>query len=185
MPPFETDKNTLSVLFNWGVYVLVYRQLKKNDETKLYDLISQIETNLQEPKFWLPINSVSKNHFFDEDWTYFLGLFDNDKLIGACALFFNEHEFGESLSHCDNVKMPVAEIGRAMILPEYRVKINLYKIMVKILEIAKQKNIATLLATIHPQNSPSKRLALKMGFKVKGQIIKYNDFIRDILLLEL
>ena len=165
--------------------MLVYRQLKKNDETKLYDLISQIETSLQEPKFWLPINSVSKNHFFDEDWTYFLGLFDNDKLIGACALFFNKHEFGESLSHCDNVKMPLAEMGRGMILPEYRGKNYLYTIMVKLLEIAKQKNITTLLATIHPQNIPSQRSASKIGFKVKSQIIKYNDFIRDILLLEL
>lgn len=178
-------RTLLSALFNLGVYVLVYRQLKKNDETKLYDLISQIETNLQEPKFWLPINSVSKNHFFDNDWTYFLGLFDNDELIGASALFFNEHEFGESLSHCKNVKIPIAEIGRCMILPSYRGNNLIYKLNTELIKIAKEKGIKTVLATIHPENIPSQTSFKKLGFNIETTIVKNNDYIRNVLLLEL
>lgn len=165
--------------------MLIYRQLKENDNNKLFDLINQIENNLQEPKFWLPINRISKNHFFDDDWTCFLGLFDNEKLIGASALFFNMHEFGESLSYCENVKMPVAEIGRCMILPNWRGKNLLYKLNTQLLNIAKEKGIKTVLATIHPQNEPSQHSFAKLGFKVKTQIIKNKNFIRDVLLLEL
>lgn len=165
--------------------MLFIRQLKKENSSQLNELIFQIESSIQNKKWWLPINETSRNHFFDEDWTYFLGLFDNDKLIGASALFFNKHEYGESLSHCKDVKLPVAEIGRCMILPSYRGNNYLHKLNSKLLEIAKKKNISTLLATIHPENKPSQNSFLSLGFKKKAKIIKYNDFERDILLLEL
>ena len=178
-------RTLLSVLFNWGVYMLICRQLNKNDEIKLFNLINQIEKNLNDPKFWLPINIISKNHFFDDDWTYFLGVFDNDELIGASALFFNEHEFGESLSHCKNVKIPIAEIGRCMILPSYRGNNLIYKLNNKLIKIAKEKGIKTVLATIHPKNIPSQLSFAKLGFKTETTIVKNNDYVRDVLLFEL
>ena len=161
------------------------KKLEKDDEEKLFDLIKQIEDNLQDKKWWLPINTISKKHFFDDEWTYFLGLFDNNKLIGASALFFNEHEFAESLSYCKKTKLPVAEIGRCMILPIYRQNNLLYELNTRLIEIAKEKGIKTVLATIHPENIPSQTSFKKLGFNIETTIVKNNDYIRNVLLLEL
>ncbi len=165
--------------------MITLRKLRKTDETQLLQLIKTIEDGLTDKKFWLPINDISREHFLDDDWTYFLGLFDDEKLIGASGLFLNKHEFEESLSYCKNVKMPVAEIGRAMVLPEYRGHNFLLKINSELLKIAKQKNIQTILVTIHPRNLPSQRSFEKLGAKKVAQIVKYDSFLRDILLLEL
>ena len=161
------------------------KKLEKGDEEKLLDLIKQIEDSLQDKKWWLPINTISKKHFFDDGWTYFLGLFDNDKLIGASALFFNKHEFGESLSNCKKAKLPVVEIGRCMILPSYRKKNLLCNLNIKLIEIAKEKGIKTILATIHPENKPSQASFKKLGFNIETTIVKNNDYVRNILLFEL
>ena len=165
--------------------MITLRKLIKTDETQLLNLIKTIEKNLPNKKFWLPINDISKKHFLDDDWTYFLGLFDNKKLIGASGLFLNEHEFGESLSYCKNVKMPVAEISRVMVLPEYRGHNLLFQINSKLLNIAKTKGIKTILVTIHPNNEPSQHSFAKLGAKKVTRIIKYQTFLRDIFLLEL
>ena len=161
------------------------KKLENDDKKALFDLINQIEDNLQDKKWWLPINKPAKQHFFDNEWTYFLGLFDNNKLIGASALFFNEHEFGESLSYCKNVTFPVAEIGRCMVSPNYRGHNYLQLLNSQLLKIAKEKGIKTILATIHPKNIPSQLSFAKLGFRTETTIVKNNDYIRDVLLLEL
>ncbi len=165
--------------------MITLRKLRKTDEEQLTSLINTIETNLPNKKFWLPINNISREHFLDDDWTYFLGLFDGDKLIGASGLFLNEHEYKESLSYCTNVKLPVAEISRVMVLPEYRGNNYLFKINNELLNIAKNFGIKTILVTIHPDNAPSQHSFEKLGAKKVTQIIKYESFLRDVLLLEL
>ena len=96
------------------------KKLTLNDKEQLNILIGKIEENLEKEDYWLPINEPSREHFFDEQWTEFYGMFDGDELIAAAALFYNEHEYGESVQviglECDRV----AEIGRAMVAPSYR-----------------------------------------------------------------
>ena len=158
------------------------RKLEKEDAKILFDLIDQIEGNLQNQKWWLPINEVSRRHFFDNEWTYFIGLFDNEKLIGAGGLFLNEHEFGESLKSCKDVVFPVAEMGRGMILPEYRGHNYSLDIIKELIKVAKTKGIKTILVTSHPDNEAGQCPFFKVGAKKVARIVKNNDFERDILL---
>ena len=154
------------------------------DKPQLEDLISSIEDNLEKPDYWLPINSTSKEHFFDPEWTIFLGMFDCEKLIAAVALFLNEHEFGESLEHLDGASGKVAEFGRAMVHPDYRGNNYLYALNLRLMEVAEEHNIDLAIATIHPDNTPSQKSFKKIGFERKLTYVKENGFLRDIYVFE-
>ncbi len=161
------------------------RKLLRSDENELNNLISVIEENLQNKDFWLPLKPTAKEHFFDDKWTEFYGMFDGTDLIGAVALFYNEYEYGESLQYLNSGFTNVAEIGRAMVHPKYRGNNILFHLNKTLLEVAKAKHIKNLIATIHPKNIPSKKSFLKLGMKKQCTYIKSNGYLRDIYLLTL
>lgn len=161
------------------------KKLTLNDKEQLNILIGKIEENLEKEDYWLPINEPSREHFFDEQWTEFYGMFDGDELIAAAALFYNEHEYGESVQviglECDRV----AEIGRAMVAPSYRGNNYLYELNSVLIDVARSKGIECLVATIHPDNIPSQRSFKKIGFTRKGTYTKSCGFTRDVFTLPL
>lgn len=161
------------------------RKLTSKDSKELETLISIIESNLERKEFWLPINDIARSHFFYDDWTEFYGVFDEDILVGAAALFYNEHEFGESLKELGEDLYPLAEMGRAMINPEYRGNNLIQLINNKLIDVAKSKNIKYILATIHPENIPSKKSFMKIGGEYKTTYKKSNGYVRDIFILTL
>ena len=63
------------------------RKLELRDKNQLEQLIEKISINLENEFFWLPITDESREHFFDDKWTYFLGMFEKEKLIAAVGLF--------------------------------------------------------------------------------------------------
>lgn len=160
------------------------RKLTIDDKSNLDNLINVIEANLDQEDFWLPINSKSKEHFFDDTWTDFWGMFDNSELIAASALFYNEHEFKESADAIGMEKTKIAEIGRCMVHPEYRGQNLLYDINRKLLRIAGEKKIEYILATIHPNNLPSQKSFQRLGLKKEHTYTKSNGYVRDIYLLK-
>ena len=94
------------------------RVLDKNDKAALEQLIYTIENALPVPEWWIPIDDIERSHFFDADWTCFLGAFNDDnELVAASALFFNEHEFAEEAEKLglDIRSTNVAEVGRCMV----------------------------------------------------------------------
>ena len=161
------------------------KKLSIKDKNQLEALISVVEENIENRDFWLPINNISKEHFFDESWTEFIGMFEGDALIAAVALFFNEHEYGESLRELGVKGKKVAEIGRAMVHPDYRGHNILYQLNLCLLKEAKEKNIDMLLATIHPQNLPSQKSFQKLGMKKQHTYVKGNAYLRDIYTLDI
>ena len=161
-----------------------FRKLTAEDEQKLLGLIDVIEENLDNKEFWLPINEMSKNHFFDATWTEFYGAFDGDNLVASAALFYNEHEYRESLQKLNLKITSVAEIGRAMVHPEYRGNNLLYSINLKLVDIAREKNIEYLLATIHPENIPSQKSFIKLGMTKQTTYRKNCGYVRDIYLMK-
>lgn len=159
------------------------RKLNIKDKDKLFSLINLIEDNLSNNAFWLPIQEKAKDNFFNEDWVVFLGAFNDDKLIGASALFLNKYEYEETV---ESLNMPknftFAEIGRCMVDPDYRGQNIMYTLNLKLIKIAKKLQVDYLVATAHPQNLPSKTSLKKLGMKKVNTIIKYNSFPRDIYL---
>ena len=164
---------------------MIIRKLTLDDKEKLDALIEVIEENLADPNFWLPINDTAREHFFDDDWTEFYGMFDGEVLAAAAALFYNEHEFGESVKELNSGITGVAEIGRAMVHPEYRGSNLLYSINTKLVEVAREKGFRYLLATIYPENLPSQRSFIKLGMTKQTTYRKSSGFVRDVFLMKI
>lgn len=156
--------------------------LNKTNSNELEALINEVEENLKDKRFWLPIGDVSRNHFFDSSWTIFFGAFEDDRLIGAIGLFLNENEYGESQKSINMQDKKIAEVGRIMCHPEYRHKGVASCLMEELLRYSGGLDLDYLLATVHPHNEPSQRLLKKYGFIKEGYIIKSEDYERDILI---
>ncbi len=161
------------------------RKLTIGDQEQLNALMDVIETTLPDRLYWLPVKETAKAHFFDDEWTEFYGMFDGERLVGAAALFYNEYEYGESLRQLNLPPQPVAEIGRAMVHPDYRGNNVLYRINQKLVEVAAEKGIRLLLATIYPSNMPSQKSFARLGMKKQCTYIKGSDYVRDILTMQI
>lgn len=162
------------------------RKLNKSDEAQLTFLLDETEKTLIDKHFWLPINEEARKHFLDDEWCYFLGAFDGDKLVAASCLFLNEHEYKESQTLINlptNVK--TAEIGRSMVLKNYRGNNLLYAINKKLIEKAKELSIKNIIVTIHPQNIASIKSFAKIGAEFILKTVKCEEYDRNIYLIKL
>lgn len=164
-----------------------YRQLNKSDIAQLEELIAIIENGLPDKAWWVPIDDVARQHFFDEDWTYFIGAFDGDKLAGACGLFLNPHEFEEEAEklNLDISKTKIAEIGRCMVNPEYRGNNLMCEINSRLRDVARDKGIDTVLAVAHPENTFSNNSFKKLGAIFQLETVVYNTYSRNIYTIPL
>lgn len=163
---------------------MILRQLTIKDYDQLEKLISVIESSIENHFWWLPINKISRDHFLDPEWCYFVGIFDGNELVAASGLFYNEHEFGETLKKLTDVSMPIAEIGRSMVKPSYRGNNLLLTMNKKLLSVAKEIGIKTIIVTIHPDNIASKRSFSKLGAVLKATIVKNVCFSREIYTID-
>jgi RimJ/RimL family protein N-acetyltransferase len=157
-----------------------FKKLTVEDEKALDGLFDAIEDALPDERYWLPVDAISKVHFFDPAWTDFYGFFDGNRLIAAVALFYNEHEYGESVEQLKMQDKKIAEVGRAMVHPEYRGQGLLCCLIEELIPIAKEKGKQMLLATVHPENLPSQKSFLRAGFTKRLTYVKKSGFTRDI-----
>ena len=162
------------------IRLLGENETEESDRRALDILITKIEKTNKNELFWLPISNESRDHFWDTDWTIFVGAFKQEKLIGALGLFLNENEYGESRDAI-GLEGKVAEYGRAMVLPEYRGYGLIDRLADELLPVAKERKVEKLIATVHPDNIPSSGFLTKMGFEKCGHIIKNDKYPRDIL----
>lgn len=162
-----------------------FRKLELGDKEKLEKLIVMVEDTLENKYFWLPISDESRDHFFDDEWTYFLGAFENNELIAAVGLFFNKHEYGESAKKLGISDGKTAEIGRAMVSPNHRRKGLMKVITEKLINYAKIHGIQFLVATSHPQNKPSQISLESLGMEKRAFCVKTQKYERDIFILEI
>ena len=97
----------------------------------------------------------------------------------------NEHEYGGSKRILGLDRSNVAEIGRAMVRPEYRGRNLLFKINSVLLDVAEKKGIEYVLSTVHPGNIPSRSSLQKLGMNKAASCVKNEIYPRDIFLIEL
>ena len=161
------------------------RQLTQKDEQSLKNLIECIEEHLVNSQWWLPIKREAYDNFLNPEWTIFWGAFEKDLLFGASALFLNEFEYGESLKAVGTQTLPIAEIGRCMVRPEFRGKNIMLLLNQQLCKIAKNMGIKTLIATAHPDNMPSNVSLQKLGMKIQKCILKENKYKRNVFLMKI
>ena len=98
-------------------------------------------------------------------------------------MFLNQHEFEESVGQLNGLQLAVddvAEIGRSMVLPGFRGKNLLLEINRYVVAEAKNLGKKYLIATIHPDNMPSRKSSEKLGMKKITTYTKSCGYIRDI-----
>lgn len=164
---------------------MIIRKLEAQDEEKLENLIREVEKGLVDETFWLPINETSRMHFLDDEWTYFLGAFVGDRLVGAVGLFLNKNEYEESRKILEIDDRNLAEYGRAMVSPEFQNQGIMKELSIQLLEYAKKMGVERVIATVHPNNISSQSVVKKMGFQKMAFVTKLNKYDRDIFLKEL
>jgi len=161
------------------------KRLSVTDKNQYFKLIHEIEKNIINHDFWLPIKEKAKINFFNDKWTYILGMYDNDNLIAATSLFLDKFEYEESAKEIGIEMNNLAEIGRCMVHPMYRGNNILYKLNVRLVEDAKIFGIKKLISTIHPDNIASLKSFAKLGFHFHKTIIKESKFKRSIFTLNI
>jgi len=160
-----------------------FRFLTINDSAQLDRLIDTIESSIPDKTWWLPIQKLAKDHFFDPEWTVIYGAFDDGVLVASSALFFTENEFGETADMIGLDHEHVGEIGRCMVDPSYRGQNLMLKLNEFLVDHARKSGIHDIVATAHPSNVPSCTSLHNLGMRVVGKIVKYETFQRNIFLL--
>ena len=79
------------------------RVLDKNDKAALEQLIFTIENALPVAEWWIPIDDIERSHFFDADWTCFLGAFNDDNELVAASARNRGIDTILAVAHPDNV----------------------------------------------------------------------------------
>ena len=153
-------------------------------EDEFDTLVKDIEANLANKEFLLPIDEKLRSHFFDPEYTFMFGAFDGERLIGTMGLFMNKEKFGDNAKAIGYENEKVAEIGRVMCHCDYRGQGVMTQLIEKILDCIELFDLEYLIATIHPDNIPSQKLFGRHGFKKKGHIVKENGYERDIWALK-
>lgn len=162
-----------------------FRILTSKDKAALEQLISTIENSLAVPEWWIPIDDTARAHFFDSDWTCFLGAFCGDTLAGASALFLNKHEFAEEAEKLglDTYSTNVAEIGRCMVHPDFRGNNIMCQLNQQLCKIARDRGIDTILAVAHPDNTASNASFRRLGAQLKLTSTVYGTYRRNIYVI--
>ncbi len=162
-----------------------YRFLTEEDSARLDRLVDTIEASIVDEEWWLPIQDLAREHFFDPQWTVFYGAFDDGELVAACALFMTDNEYGESAAAIGLSSPHVAEIGRCMVDPRFRGCNLMLRLNEYLLAYAKSAGVRHVIATAHPSNIASCASLTSLGMEVAGSLVKYGKYHRNIFHMEI
>lgn len=161
------------------------RPLSVDDRPALEGLFAVIEAALPEREWWLPVQDIAREHFFDFSWTRFYGAFDGERLIAASALFLNKFEYGDSAKVIGIPLEGTGEIGRCKVHPDYRGQNLMLRLNRTVFEVARDKRLQRVIATVHPDNTASCRSLVSLGMQKAGKAVRQGGFQRDIYLMSL
>jgi RimJ/RimL family protein N-acetyltransferase len=150
--------------------------LTESDAASLDGLIDTIEGNLEHKEWWFPVTKKARGMFFDGKSAVLVGAFDEGKLVAAAGLFFFEVL---SETNVSTLNEELAEIGRCMVLPEYRGDNLMLKLNRELVAKARELGKKSLVATAHPDNIPSCRSLETLGFTKKCLVKKWNNYSRN------
>jgi RimJ/RimL family protein N-acetyltransferase len=149
--------------------VISTRILNEGDNESLDNLINVVVSNLEHEDWWKPINKKLRAMLLDGKSAIMIGAFnERNELVAACGLFFFEMLSDTNVS---TLSSGMAEIGRCMVMPEYRGDNLMLKINRELVEEARKLGKTRLVATSHPDNKASCRSLEQLGF-TKNALLK-------------
>jgi RimJ/RimL family protein N-acetyltransferase len=153
------------------------RILGENDSDSLDKLINAVVSSMEHKEWWVPISKKSRSMFLDGKSAILIGAFnDKNELVAASGLFFFELLSDTNVSTLNN---ELAEIGRGMVLPEYRGDNLMLKLNRELIDKARELGKRSLVATSHPDNKASCRSLEQLGFTKKCLVKKWNNYSRN------
>lgn len=138
---------------------------------------------IENKAFLIPWTEEEKDAFFDEEYSYLYGAYENENLIAMIQLFTTKSMEEEALVEVN--KKNICEIGGALVLPNYRNKEIMCLLMKKILELAKELKYEYALATVHPHNIASQKLVSHFNFQLCTTKITSSGYLRDFYIKEI
>lgn len=107
---------------------------------------------------------------------------------GVFMLLFpgeTKENLGNDAGLSEEERQKVAHVESVAILPEYRGHGLQYRMMQMAETVARKKNYAYLLCTVHPENRFSRNNMVKMGFHSVVTKEKYGGFLREVMMKQL
>jgi RimJ/RimL family protein N-acetyltransferase len=160
---------------------LTFKRVTKADEVEVFNLIDNVLESLERKEFFIPYSEAEKKIFFDDQYAYSYGAYDNGKLIAINQIFLDKslvEEYCEMLN-IDNSKI-VCELGGFLVLREYWGKGIMTKLSEMQYKLAKELDIDYIVATAHPDNIGSCKVLEKLGMNLYDNIITSSGYLRNL-----
>lgn len=165
-----------------------FRKINQNDAQKVSELINEMNQNLINPAWFLPmsgdISDVIK--MINKDRFYIIGAFDGKKLAGIASLDYKNGKITEKYpfpTWCDVKTM--AKFSFFIVAIQYRGKGLMFKMLEEIYKIALCQGFKFACCIVHNDNYPSRKNLLKIGFEDYMKIESETPFPRNLMLMTL
>ena len=99
---------------------LTYKEINKEDEKQLRDLIKIVLDGLENPQFFIPYEKWELEQIFDKSYAPLHGAYDGEKLVGMAQLYVKEDFLKEYKEILGLQSFRVCELGGNLVLSEYR-----------------------------------------------------------------
>jgi RimJ/RimL family protein N-acetyltransferase len=163
--------------------VISTRILNEGDSDALDNLTNVVVASIEHDDWWKPINKKMRSMCLDGKSAIMIGAFnERNELVAACGLFFFEMLSDTNVS---TLSSELAEIGRCMVMPDYRGDNLMLKINKELVAEAGKLGKTRLVATSHPDNKASCRSLEQLGFIKKCRVKKWGNYVRNYYTYEI
>lgn len=158
-----------------------FKRISKEDEKQVRYLVNNVFENLEREDFLIPWTEEQMDRFFNEDYSFLLGAYDNNKLI-AMSQIFTPREIEEEYYDILNISRSksICELGGFLVLPEYRNKGIMTKLSEMSCELVNELNFDYIISTVHPKNIASNKIVQKLGFELYITLTTQSGFLRNL-----
>ena len=142
----------------------IHRLTPKDRET-FFCLSKTIVKNLENKALLIPMSEEEADATFtDDSEDVVLGGFIDGTLVATLCLLHDISDYQNEIP-VEHHKSKGAEIGEAMVLPEYRRQGLLNELWLQLKTFINNGNYGYILATAHPDNTASNHFINKCGFQ--------------------
>lgn len=165
----------------------IFKQVYKQDESQVFDLINNVLKNLERKEFFIPFTeeelpTLFTNNFYGPIY----GAYDGKKLVGINQLYFSYdivEEFHNIFKIKDSDK--VCELGGFLVLKEYRGKGIMTKLSKMQYDLACKMDFDYIFAEAHPDNTSSNNIMKKLGLELFDTITTQSGYLRNVYIKKL
>lgn len=156
----------------------VFKRIYKKDEEQVRSLVNSVFESLERKDFLIPWTEEQMDRFFDEDYSFLLGAYDNNKLV-TMSQIFTPREIEEEYYDILNISKSkrICELGGFLVLLEYRNRGIMTKLSEMSCKLANDLNFDYIISTVHPENVVSNKIVQKLGFELYVTLTTQSGFL--------